>query len=1064
MAVGLWASDADDLAKRLVAASARATNPAGICVIPQGGPLVQAMVGASRFLVVGQENDATRMQASAKALADAGLLATRAYVVQAPPGESVLAERSANLVIYERADASLDPDRVVAALAPGGEAFVAGDVRAWAAKASNATVRVVAGWTVLTRGPVPGGAPWTHRYHDASATAYAADTAFTWPPLTQWLQKPYNDGGECNLLAGGRLYTAWCGEKGLMPRMRQNPGDWAQYNRIEMRDANNGLVLWNRRIDPKYGADLLTSPAVLTADTLYQIEFAAPVIEVIDPATGTIRTRFTVGKPDEQVKWIALVGGRLYALLGAVEVTMNIAASDKSLLLFDAKIWKPGHPAKFGYGNTLVSLEAGSGAEVWRQTMPGPVRENTLAIHAGTLYAMAEGAAALALDAASGKERWRNAEAGVAWAAMNHPKGSNAGGGSTQANASAVLFYHPIFGILACDPGDGKQLWSKHEQELKKGWNGVGHGQPILRDGLVITGGQAAPWSKKVIDARTGVIDEAASKGMHIVANWGGPSQNPTLLSGSCGPTYRFDTKTAITNSSISEMSYATVGIFAEGLLSMRGSSCTCDMRLRGHLTQVSAGAFPLHQPVADPKRLVTTTAKAPAIAKADPGDWTAYRAGNDRSNASPATTPASTRLTTVWKPAVPVTVPPENNTTDLPLYAWNQPLVVGGAVILSGDDGVLRNLDRSSGAERWRFATSGRLPFAPVWWQGRLLVGSADGWLYALAADDGRELWRFRVAPTERRIIAYGQLQSTWPIMSGVTVHDGVAYVAGCLNNNDGAVVYALDADSGAVRWHNADSGKPVRTNPDGLAPLGTPTIAGDRLLFPQVSYALKDGAAINQRGQTAAYKTYSMFGRYVGRLAEGVYLRGGRNLLGDQLENLPWGTGLNRGVQVLRPTAKDPQAKTQGLLPYVDTFPSWDAQGLAVAWGRMHKPYDADKELKGRTVSYLHYLAGSPETLAASASAAMTLADVAKPLPLEAWHSAGKFWYAYALTANAVVAARLNEDGSREVLAFKRSDGGELWKHPLDGIPAEDGLAIAADGGVYLQLLDGRLLGLVP
>ena len=99
IAVGTWASDADDLAKRLVAASARAANPAGICVIPQGGPLVQAMVGASRFLVVGQENDAARMQASARSLADAGLLATRAYVVQAPPSASVLAERSATQLV-----------------------------------------------------------------------------------------------------------------------------------------------------------------------------------------------------------------------------------------------------------------------------------------------------------------------------------------------------------------------------------------------------------------------------------------------------------------------------------------------------------------------------------------------------------------------------------------------------------------------------------------------------------------------------------------------------------------------------------------------------------------------------------------------------------------------------------------------------------------------------------------------------------------------------------------------------------------------------------------------------
>jgi len=53
-----------------------------------------------------------------------------------------------------------------------------------------------------------------------------------------------------------------------------------------------------------------------------------------------------------------------------------------------------------------------------------------------------------------------------------------------------------------------------------------------------------------------------------------------------------------------------------------------------------------------------------------------------------------------------------------------------------------------------------------------------------------------------------YGGLQSTWPAASGVLVEDGVAYVAAGIVNYDQTYVYALDAETGRVKWANDTSG----------------------------------------------------------------------------------------------------------------------------------------------------------------------------------------------------------------------------------------------------------------
>ncbi|MGQ9732563.1 MAG: LamG-like jellyroll fold domain-containing protein [Candidatus Zipacnadales bacterium] len=89
-----------------------------------------------------------------------------------------------------------------------------------------------------------------------------------------------------------------------------------------------------------------------------------------------------------------------------------------------------------------------------------------------------------------------------------------------------------------------------------------------------------------------------------------------------------------------------------------------------------------------------------------------------------------------------------------------------------------------------------------PTYHRGTVLFGSADGYVYCLRAQDGALAWRFRAAPEDRRIGAFGQLESAWPVHGGILVQQGLAYfAAGRSSHLDGGIwVYALDPVTGEV------------------------------------------------------------------------------------------------------------------------------------------------------------------------------------------------------------------------------------------------------------------------
>ena len=156
---------------------------------------------------------------------------------------------------------------------------------------------------------------------------------------------------------------------------------------------------------------------------------------------------------------------------------------------------------------------------------------------------------------------------------------------------------------------------------------------------------------------------------------------------------------------------------------------------------------------------------------------------------------------------------------------------IVGDSVFVSSDDGILRSLQRDSGAPRWQVSLGGGLSGPSVIdgvvyvtdgngvvqafdattgsrrWQSAsqvvgassasvggnaVYVGTSDGALVALDIRDGTQLWRTPVAASGNVVNA--------PAFSNGMVFAGTAL--------DG--FYALDAASGAIRWH-FDTGEDV-------------------------------------------------------------------------------------------------------------------------------------------------------------------------------------------------------------------------------------------------------------
>ncbi|MFW6161151.1 MAG: PQQ-binding-like beta-propeller repeat protein [Planctomycetota bacterium] len=222
--------------------------------------------------------------------------------------------------------------------------------------------------------------------------------------------------------------------------------------------------------------------------------------------------------------------------------------------------------------------------------------------------------------------------------------------------------------------------------------------------------------------------------------------------------------------------------------------------------------------------------------------DWPAYRGDAARSGYSAESLSADLALRWTYKPRHAPQPAWSGRDTRMPFDLAHHVVVVDGLVVFaSSADGTLRGLEAGTGAQRWVFRANGPIRFAPAGWRDRLFAVSDDGRLYCLSAGDGRVLWQRRGGPADSMVLLNERMVSRWPARGGPAVADDTVYFAAGIWPSEGIFLYALDAETGEVRWCNDTAGSRRMPQPhggavakSGVSAQGYLVVAGDRLIVP--------------------------------------------------------------------------------------------------------------------------------------------------------------------------------------------------------------------------------------
>jgi len=130
------------------------------------------------------------------------------------------------------------------------------------------------------------------------------------------------------------------------------------------------------------------------------------------------------------------------------------------------------------------------------------------------------------------------------------------------------------------------------------------------------------------------------------------------------------------------------------------------------------------------------------------------------------------------------------------PTGGWvvSSPTVADGKVFVGSDDGYIYALDENSGAVLWKQTTGGRVYSSPAVANGKVFVGSWNGWIYRLDENTG----------ASRRLNKTGG-----PLTSSPAVADGKVFMGSW-----DSCIYSLNQDDGIIIWKYQTGGR-IQSSP---------------------------------------------------------------------------------------------------------------------------------------------------------------------------------------------------------------------------------------------------------
>jgi len=790
----------------------------GICVLPgdENCDLAAQLAGRYDFLIYVQLPGAAEVEAARRTAHDLGLYGTRIFVEQGSYDRIHLADGIADLLIAAGPQVDLSDQEALRVVRPEGVVLM-----------NNRR---------LTK-PFPEGVDdWSHPYHGPDNNTMSKDELIRAPYLTRFLAEPYYAPlPQVAVASGGRVFKAF-------GNMAFHLREEALLNTLVAFNGYNGTMLWKRNLTP--GFMIHRSTMIATPEILFLGDDKS--CKKIDTETGQLLDEII---PPTEVaggtcwKWMALDGGVLYALLGEAE------QNDGTIRQRTQSHGWPWYPLSkgfnqkenpWGFGRDLLAMDADDHKILWHHHEKEEIDSRALCMKSGKIYLFRFGAYLACIDSESGAEIWRRTpenapdlfEALGTYLDRQDYRTNWRTTAYLKCSDQALYFSGPsIDKLLAVSAKDGKVLWQ----------NPYSNFQLVLHDkGLYGISGQVDNAPSFRFDPLTGEVLEQIDTKRRACARPSGTAD--AILYRAEGGSVRLDVEGG-EQLWISPMrAQCQDGVtVANGLLYWWPMVCDCQNTLYGVTCLGPAGEFDFYRPARIEERLekVRDNVRDVVELETDNSDWPTFRADNSCRVTVEAELPQECSRLWWYNP----------NATFRP----TAPVTGGGLVFTGGSDGVVRALEAESGELKWKAFTGGAVRIAPTLWQGRLYAGSADGWVYAFEARSGELLWRFNAAPQNRKIPVYGKLMSTWPVTSGVLIQDGVAYFAAGIANYDGTYVYALDAVSGEIVWHNNSSGHLDREARTGASVQGHLLINDGKLYmasgtsFSPAVYDISDGRCLN-------------------------------------------------------------------------------------------------------------------------------------------------------------------------------------------------------------------------
>ena len=647
---------------------------------------------------------------------------------------------------------------------------------------------------------------WTHYLHGPDNNAVAQDTVIDSPYHVQWVGEPRYSRSHAFLTsitamvsATGRLF--YVADEGPTALDRYLPARWS----LIARDAFSGVRLWKRRLASwqpfsqrgriPYPPDLHRR-LVAIGDRVYAtLTIFGPVV-ALDAATGEVVHTYAGTDRTEEVLCDADV---LYCLVSKADPSQT----DRRALA-ERRV-EPDRKA-------LMAIQARTGEVLWTKDDDDTVGvfHLTLAVHGDHLvFAGMKGIVSLA--ASTGRVRWRiarpNKYARSAWSTPTLVIHDDVVLCADRLASAPDVPKTKVVNaeLIALSAASGERLWSRPCAE------GVREPADVfVVDGTVWLGEQP---SRRASDFRTGydLRTGAVRKKFESTTGWAKwhhhrcyreKATSRYVLAGRTGVEF-VDLNTGEITPHHWIRGVCRYGILpCNGLLYLPPDQCGCYIQSRLCGFHVLA---PRRPEVGGQKSEVERLERGPAYGAIEnrqskienPQDWPTFRHDAARSGCTPAA--IGLPLEQQWCAEL------GGRLTSL--------VSAGGKVFLCQVDAhAVVCLDADSGKTVWRYTAGGRVDSPPTIAGGIAVFGSRDGCVYALRAADGRLMWRFRAAPDDRRLVAYDQVESVWPVHGSTLVEGGAVYAAAGRNSyvDGGLWLYKLDLATGETllskRYYSRD------------------------------------------------------------------------------------------------------------------------------------------------------------------------------------------------------------------------------------------------------------------